>query len=231
MTFIPLIGLGLLMTVVIVWLFRQTLHVRPWVQSRPFEPAHAGGRVFNSPVKLGLITFLAVATSLFALFISAFLMRSQEADWRSLAVPGLLWVNSGLIVAASIALEITRILAHRGDSAAVKGGLAAACALTASFIGGQYAVWLQLIGAGQFDTANPANAFFYMLTGAHGIHLLGGLYVLGRTTFKTWRGAQVGEVSESVDLCAIYWHFLLLVWLVLLAVLWSASKGIIGYCA
>jgi cytochrome c oxidase subunit 3 len=219
------------MVVVVAWLFKQTLNVRPWIQPREADAGFISGRSYAPPVKIGLIAFLAVATSLFSLFISAFLMRSQETDWRSLAIPGFLWVNTALIIAASAAMEITRILAHRDNAPGVKAGLAASCALTLAFIAGQYTVWLQLAEAGKFAAANPGNAFFYLLTGIHGLHLLGGLFVLGRTTVKAWRGSEVDAITESVDLCALYWHFLLLVWLVLLAVLWSAAKGIIGYCA
>ena len=68
---------------------------------------------------------------------------------------------------------------------------------------------------GLFSAANPANAFFYLLTALHGLHLLGGLVAWGSTTAKVWRGVDVGDVRLSVELCTVYWHFLLLVWLVL----------------
>ena len=73
--------------------------------------------------------------------------------------------------------------------------------------------------SGYFVAANPANAFFYLLTALHGLHLLGGLWVWGRTTIKVLRGVEVGKVRLSVELCTVYWHYLLLVWLVLFAVL------------
>ena len=67
--------------------------------------------------------------------------------------------------------------------------------------------------------ANPAYAFFYLFTALHGLHLLGGLWVWGRTTAKVWRGVEWRQVRLSVELCTVYWHYLLLVWLVLFAVL------------
>jgi cytochrome c oxidase subunit 3 len=73
--------------------------------------------------------------------------------------------------------------------------------------------------SGYFLTANPAYSFFYLLTALHGLHLLGGLWVWGRTTAKVLRGVEVGKVRLSVELCTVYWHYLLLVWLVLFAVL------------
>ena len=72
-----------------------------------------------------------------------------------------------------------------------------------------------------FMASNPANAFFYLLTALHGLHLLGGLWVWGRTTTRVWEGTKVSEVRLSVELCTVYWHFLLLVWLALFGLLLS----------
>jgi cytochrome c oxidase subunit 3 len=69
---------------------------------------------------------------------------------------------------------------------------------------------------------NPAVAFFYLLTGVHGLHLLGGLLVWGKTVVKMTRpGIELVDLRLSVELCTVYWHYLLLVWLVLFAVLLS----------
>ena len=92
-------------------------------------------------------------------------------------------------------------------------GLIAGGVFAVAFLVGQLLAWQQLNAAGYFLAANPANAFFYLITGVHGLHLLGGLVALGRTTAKVWRGVEVSQVRLSVELCAIYWHFLLLVWL------------------
>ena len=89
------------------------------------------------------------------------------------------------------------------------------------FIAGQLIAWQQLVGSGYFLAANPANAFFYVLTALHGVHLLGGLVAWGRTAQKVWRGSDMQAVRLSVELCAIYWHFLLILWLVLFYLLLS----------
>ena len=81
--------------------------------------------------------------------------------------------------------------------------------------------WQQLNAAGLYVTSNPANAFFYVLTAIHGVHLLGGLWVWGRTTGRVLTGADVERVRMSVELCTVYWHYLLLVWIVLFALLLS----------
>ena len=80
--------------------------------------------------------------------------------------------------------------------------------------------WRQLQAAGYYAAGNPANAFFYLLTGLHGLHLLGGLVVWGRTLPGCRAGARrPARLRLSVELCTVYWHYLLVVWLVLFGLL------------
>jgi cytochrome c oxidase subunit 3 len=218
---ITLVLLGGIMAVVVWWLWRQTINVRPWIAQHPIENAHGEGSLSLSPVKVGLAVFLAVATSLFALFISAYLMRKTGADWLTLAVPKVLWLNTGMLILGSVAMQWTRAAAQRGQTDDVKTGLIAAGVFSFSFLAGQLLAWQQLNAAGYFLAGNPANAFFYLLTALHGVHLLGGLWVWGKTTAKMARGVKVGAIRLSVELCTVYWHYLLLVWLVLFSLLLS----------
>ena len=87
------------------------------------------------------------------------------------------------------------------------------------FLAGQILAWRQLTAAGYVPAANPADAFFYLITAVHGLHLLGGLVALGRTVAKAWPGVVTDQLRLSVELCAMYWHFLLLVWLVMFGIL------------
>jgi cytochrome c oxidase subunit 3 len=98
------------------------------------------------------------------------------------------------------------------------------------FVIGQLLAWQQLNAAGYLPAANPANAFFYLITAVHGLHVLGGLAVLSRATIKTWRGVEVSRLRLSVELCAMYWHFLLLVWLILLALLTGWADDFAAIC-
>jgi len=92
---------------------------------------------------------------------------------------------------------------------------------TFAFIVGQIWAWQGLHDAGYFLTSNPANSFFYVLTAIHALHIFGGLWVWSKTVFKLQNKAEVHKIRVSVELCTIYWHFLLLVWLVLFALLLS----------
>jgi cytochrome c oxidase subunit III len=97
-------------------------------------------------------------------------------------------------------------------------GLHAAGALGLLFIGGQLLLWSQFAAAGYFLQANPANAFFYLITALHGLHLIGGLFFWARAELRLQGG---GDVRLPVDLCAAYWHFLLLIWILMLGLLVS----------
>jgi cytochrome c oxidase subunit III len=120
--------------------------------------------------------------------------------------------------------------ARRNDMDGVIIGLCAGGASALIFLAGQLLAWRQLSLAGYFVASNPANSFFYLITAVHGLHLMGGLVALGRTIAKVWRGAEVTQVRLSVELCAIYWHFLLLVWLVLLALLTGWTDDFVAIC-
>jgi cytochrome c oxidase subunit 3 len=122
---------------------------------------------------------------------------------------------------ASAAFQLTRGAATKGQRRTVKAGLIAGGVFTALFLGGQLIAWQQLNSNGYIMAGNPANSFFYLLTALHGLHLLGGMWVWGRTTTRLFTGAEAKNVRLSVELCAVYWHYLLLVWIGLFALLLS----------
>jgi cytochrome c oxidase subunit 3 len=217
---ITLIFIAAIMVTVIGWLFRQTINTQPWVATAADNAV--SGRSLNTNTRtVGLATFLAVAISLFGLFISAYTLRMQMPDWIPLVEPDLLWVNTGVLVLASIVFQWTRGAAIKGSDKAVQIGLTLAGALTILFLLGQLIAWQDLQASGYTMSRNPANAFFYLLTAVHGAHLLGGLWVWAKSTIKVWTGADAESVRISVELCTIYWHFLLLVWAVLFGMLLS----------
>ena len=211
-----LILLGAIMLTIVVWLVRQTINTRPWIAESAGDEVADVETVADSSKKLGLFAFLAVATSFFALFFSAYSMRMSLADWNPLAEPRLLWLNTGALILSSVAMQIAHNAAQSGELQRLRLGLSAGAILAVLFLLGQLLAWQQLIDAGYYLQTNPAYAFFYLFTGLHGIHLLGGLWVLSNATVGAWRGGfDPGFIRQSVDLCKIYWHFLLIVWLVL----------------
>ncbi|MEO8303844.1 MAG: hypothetical protein ABI724_06965 [Betaproteobacteria bacterium] len=221
---IALLFLSAIMVIVVGWLVRKTINTTPWVEQGPMEVVSGDGALALLPVQVGLGVFLAVATSLFALLVSAYHMRMAEADWSKFALPSVLWLNTAILILASIAMQWTLVVARRGRIEAVRKGLMGAGAFSFAFLAGQIWAWQQLSATGHYTAANPAYAFFLLLTAMHGIHLLGGLWVWARTTVRAHRGAQMGKLLLSVELCTLYWHYLLLVWAVLFAVLLQTQR-------
>ena len=216
---ITLVFLAVIGVFVAWWLSRQRLTAKPWLEVGAIDDFPGTGALSLPAATIGLGVFLAVVGTLFALLISAYFMRMQVMDWAQMPAPKLLWFNTGVLVLSSVALQYAQVAARRGRMKDVGDCLIAGGLFAFTFLVGQLFAWQQLNAEGFFLAANPANAFFYLLTGVHGLHLLGGLVALGRTADKVWRSFAVNQVRSSVQLCAVYWHFLLALWLVLFGLL------------
>ena len=205
------------------WLLKQSFNTQPWVAEEVSATAHHGPLGDESNTRLiALLTLLAVVTSFFALILSAYALRMELGDWVPMTEPQLLWTNTAMLIVASLVFQWTRNAAIHGHSSRIKPGLIVSGAFTVGFVVGQLIAWQQLQAGGQLITSNPSNAFFYFLTGAHAVHILGGLYVWARATTRVMLGtAEGGAIRRSIELCTIYWHFLLLVWLILFGLLLS----------
>jgi cytochrome c oxidase subunit 3 len=224
------------------WLSHQRLMAKPWLEVGIIgeDGGDAGGEVGRRPpspvptAKIGLRVFLAVAGSLFALLFSAYSMRMSMPDWRTLPVPAVLWFNTILLMFSSIALQTAVVAGRRDDFAGVQITLIVAYVSSLAFLVGQVLAWGQLVASGYFAAGNPANAFFYLITAIHGLHVLGGLVALDRTTAKVFDRTKpsrpLDELRLSVGLCATYWHFLLLVWLVLFSFLMHWASDFVSFC-
>ncbi|WP_160108394.1 cytochrome c oxidase subunit 3 [Pseudomonas izuensis] len=190
--------------------------------------------------KTGLRLFLAVVSSLFFLFLIAFLARSQMADWlplteplAPLANPWQLWVNSVFLVCSCIALQWSRMAVRQARPGPTVMGFALGGVFAIAFLAGQLWVWQQFVAWGYFVASNPANSFFYLLTGMHGLHLLGGLIAWAWIGAKLLHHVPLPQLRTSVELCAIYWHYLLGLWFVLFALLTSTPdtyEAIARFC-
>jgi cytochrome c oxidase subunit III len=213
------------------WLSHQRLMSKPWLEQGS-TAAFPGTESSSMPAaKVGLGIFLGVVGCLFALFTSAYFMRMGFSDWRALPVPPILWLNTGVLVLSSVALQCALIAARNGQMNMVRLGLVTAGLTAFGFLVGQWMAWRELEAGGFFLTANPANSFFYLITGMHGLHIIGGLAGLGRTTAKAWnRDATPQAISLGVELCAMYWHFLLFVWFALFVLLAGWAEDFIDIC-
>jgi cytochrome c oxidase subunit 3 len=212
------------------WLARQRLLSKPWLEQGVIEGVPDFQASRDPAKRVGLGFLLAVIGSLFALLVGAWFMRRDFADWVTLPIPGTLWFNTGALILSSIALEWTQHTVRRADIRGVRIGLGAAALFALVFLGGQLFAWQQLNEAGFVVAGNPSNSFFYLVTGLHGLHILGGLVALGWATAKAWGSDRTETVRLNVELCATYWLFMLFVWMVLFSLLAGWASDFIAFC-
>lgn len=205
-------------------IFHQ-LTEKPWMTPGGTVADPREGDPFSlSTKKLALRIFLGVVSVLFMLMIIAYGDRMAYEDWRPTPQLELLWNNTFVLILSSIALQWAQYSVRHGKIDSMRVSLLAGGALTIVFLVGQIMAWRQLAAMNYFDITNPAIAFFYMITGIHGLHLLGGLVAWSRTVIKVWGDFNLAQIQRSVELCTTYWHFMLLVWLILFGLLFSGDN-------
>ena len=200
----------------------RNLMTKPWEHPGEEGELLDAGLAGRPASRTGLYLFLAVITSMFLLFSVSHEMRATYPDWRAVAEPSILWFNTGILVLASISMQLARNAAARPAWRAMKINLSAGAVLTVVFIGGQLIAWRQMLDAGYYAQDNPANAYFYVFTAIHGVHLLGGLWFLIGALGRALRDPEAEGLVQRIGLCTTYWHYLLLVWLLLFYLLLSS---------
>jgi cytochrome c oxidase subunit 3 len=177
------------------------------------------------PASTGIWVGLAAISMSFAAFTSALIVRKGSSlDWRHFTLPSIVYLNTGVLLASSVTLEVAR-----RRIAAFMGGLRAQVANPARwlytslglgllFVVGQYAAWQQLSSQGLYLATNPASSFFYVLTAAHALHVFGGL---GGLVLAIRRLSKSVLKRTTLDTVARYWHFMDVLWIYLLLLLWT----------
>ena len=176
------------------------------------------GPIFDT-AKVGLWVFLGSLTMLFAAFTSAFIVRRAGTDWAPLPVPSVLWLNTLVLLASSVTVEMARRAFQTWRPLAFRKWMLVTFLGGAAFVAGQVVAWYQLAGQGIFLQSNPHSSFFYVLTGVHGAHVVGGLFALLYVLARSWRYQLTPGASSAPALCATYWHFVDAVWIYLFVVL------------
>ncbi|WP_455270463.1 cytochrome c oxidase subunit 3 [Rhizobium herbae] len=228
---VTLLFLAVIGAIIAWWMAGQRLTSKPWLEASPVQTATGLEGPPAPAIKIGLYVFLGVVGALFSLFISAYFMRMASSDWWGMPVPWLLWVNTALLAASSAALQWAKSEARHGRMENLRPALVAGLLLAALFLAGQIQAWRDLNAAGYVLADNPANSFFYILTGLHGLHILGGLVVTGRTTVRAFAAdISPARLRLSVDLCTLYSHFMLAVWLILFALFAGWANDFVDLC-
>ena len=198
------------------------LTAKPWEATAelPLLQQHSNQQNKRAALKV----FLGVVTVVFTLLIVAYAGRMAYEDWRPAPQIRLMWANTLVLFLGSLGLELAQYAVRRGQKKLLLRSLLAAGLCTLLFLMGQAQAWRELGSLVYFQVTNPAIAFFYLITGLHGLHLLGGLVVWGQALTRLWRGCAIEKVRHRVELCTLYWHFLLLVWLVLFGLLFTGNN-------
>lgn len=169
--------------------------------------------------KLGLWIVLGSISMLFAAFTSAYIVRSAGEDWVPLEIPPLLWVNTLVLLASSVTMEIARRRFRAWRPMAFRKWIFGTAVLGTLFLAGQVLAWQQLAAQGVYLSSHPHSSFFYVLTGVHGIHLLAGVLALFYVLVQATRYELTPGESSSPTLAATYWHFVDGLWIYLFVVL------------
>jgi cytochrome c oxidase subunit 3 len=171
----------------------------------------------NAPPGTYRIFLLSVCGSIFAFFtalIIAYVWRSQTPPfWDAIRLPLTLWLSTGIIVASSVPFEAARRVYRRGNNRLAARLFVVTACLGAGFLASQVTAWRELVREGAYMSQNPHSSFFYLFTGLHAAHLVGGLVMLLVILFRKY------PRRELVDVVVYYWHFLGVLWLVLFGVL------------
>lgn len=193
-------------------------------------------------LRIGIVAGIVSVLMLFIGLTTAYVIRQGMGrwdpishvwvpDWRPLSLPyRLLLVNTSMLVLSSITLELARRGLLRKAEFSSLGilppklqtelpWLALTVLLGFGFLAGQIMVWNSFRHQGVYLASNPSGSFFYLLTGLHALHLLGGLIALVWTLFGSWMHMKVASQRIAVDVTGWYWHFMALLWIYLFALL------------
>ncbi len=189
-----------------------------------------GGRSAPAPLATGLlgmkILILALSMLFAASIVGYLVIRTRAAVWPPPGVPrlpGTLWVSTVVIVLSSFTMRAAVRAARADRQAALRAAAALTMLLGAAFLVSQTLNWFALVAADLTAKTNLYGFTFYMLTGLHAAHVVGGLVPLSVVTARAFKGRYSAASHAGLVYTAVYWHFLDGVWLVLFAVLMLAS--------
>lgn len=179
------------------------------------------------PEKSRILTafLLLVVMMTFAGLITAyvFIGANRAPEWRPFDLPIQVWLSTALIIASSLVYHAGKRALDRNDQPSAKKWLIATTIIGAAFISSQLLVWLELVNRGFYMSGNPYAGFFYILTGVHAVHVLGGIAALGSILLRSWHPSNNdAEIAKRQSIGAVvgwYWHFMGMLWIVLLVLL------------
>src|SRR5262245_59471392 len=183
------------------------------------DSSDSGSSFPISKGQIGVWILLTAVIMLFAGLSSAYIVLRGVPSWQSIELPWLLWPNTAILLLSSIAIDISRRAVRRNDLQSMKRWMAACGVLGLVFLAGQLAAWRQLVHAGVYLPSTLQSGFFYILTGLHGLHLLGGIVALVYVLSRSLKSRLTAFNYEPLKLCALYWHVMDALWVYLFLLL------------
>jgi len=169
-----------------------------------------------NPKKFALWIFMATVVMLFGAWTSAFLVRRGAPGWSEIVVPSLFTVNTVIIVLSSATMVWAVRAAKRDNLEMVKVALSLTTVLGIAFVVGQYMAFGEMVTLKEHLTGGAvSHSFVYILSGAHGVHLIGGVIFLLVVLQGAFRYQVHAKNMDRLEMCAQYWHFLGVLWLYL----------------
>lgn len=168
-----------------------------------------------NPKKFALWLFIVSVCMIFASLTSAYIVRQAEGNWQLFELPPLFWITSGIILLSSFTMHWAYLAAKRNNLEMVKVAMSITTILGVAFLVGQVMAWGELVQNNVYFVGNPSGSFVYVLSGLHGLHILGGVVLLIITLIATFRFQVHSKSLNLIEMCTTFWHFLDALWLYL----------------
>lgn len=167
------------------------------------------------PKKFALWIFIASVLMIFAALTSAYIVRQADGNWMLFDLPDSFWITSVIILASSVTMHWAYWSAKKDNLEATKLAISLTSVLGLAFLIGQYIAWGDLVERNVYFVGNPSGSFVYVLSGLHGLHIIGGVVFLFIVLVATFRFKVHSRSLDQIEMCATYWHFLDGLWLYL----------------
>lgn len=167
------------------------------------------------PKKFALWIFIASVLMIFAALTSAYIVRQADGNWMMFDLPESFWITSAVILASSGTMHWAYQAAKKDNLAGTKLAISITTVLGLAFLIGQYLAWGDLVKRNVYFVGNPSGSFVYVLSGLHGLHIVGGVVFLLVVLVATFRFRVHSKSLDQIEMCATYWHFLDGLWLYL----------------
>jgi cytochrome c oxidase subunit III len=172
-------------------------------------------RRFSTAITIGMISILMF----FMALASAFLVLRHSSEVSvTVHLPRILWVNTLILLGSSFTLERARARLGLRDILGFRRLWFVTTLMGFVFVGGQLVAWRQLVAQGVYIASSQSSSFFYIFTGAHAVHLLGGVAALLFVALRNFEKSQI-SISIAAEITSYYWHFMDGLWAFLFVLL------------